>query len=800
MVNKITVVLLMLIMVPAFAFAGSYSISVTSGSASGSVGPPPLSGYATATKIFTATAAANYTLSSVTRNGVNVTNNTAYVNGTGPWTVTAPLSNTSQTFYVNFKQVVQLTPTLTAVLPSGITIPVNTPTLLSGANSTIANLQTGTQATFTFSGAGLAFSPASGQVTTPAGITTNVTATASGTFTATLTLTAPGATPSSANVLITVQPPGVAASAFCLNCHTGWDEANKYAVSGHAASTSGPSCQSCHNPGLALQHPGYSTSDTTANPGLFYSCVTCHFPGSTIVSSWPPNGLTFHNAYTGTNQCVNCHNPHNPGIVTGISGFPHFSTYSTAQFVTTHISCNNCHVSAVDNSFNIFPANTEWATSGHGNPLSPAYIGPGPYTEANLEAADYKLLGTPLPATPATTVKNDCVRCHTTTGFINYVTPTNPLDTQTAFQDIHAWGAPGDRTREMVACNACHSPTPFSADFSRRTVGIIEPNFGTTVVQAWYNYSSAATKKIIRSKQFANQSGNEFTDSNICIACHSGKTAGNLIKQTTASPTTCASQTVLPSIVCRLGNGTVSTGLTHAFWSNVDFIDPHGTSAANIMIPDNLRAGYEYRPNSATTTNHSDIGTDSTQGPCVACHMSAPKKHVFSPISSASNGTITAITTTLCSTCHGAGGGAFTINSPADLETRRVGYQAALTVITTQLAAKGVFFNPALPPYFFTTSNTALQNNSTRVTDWNTPAPLLQGANLMGAAFNLRLLQSDAGWVHNGTTSKRLLYDTIDYLDDGNPTNNTVSVAIQNLAGIDQTTKNNATAYIGTRP
>jgi hypothetical protein len=154
----------------------------------------------------------------------------------------------------------------------------------------------------------------------------------------------------------------------------------------------------------------------------------------------------------------------------------------------------------------------------------------------------------------------------------------------------------------------------------------------------------------------------------------------------------------------------------------------------------------------------------------------------------------------LCSSCHSSGPG-FTINSAADLETKREGYQAALTVITTQLAARGIYFNPTLPPYFFTTSNTALQNNSTQVTNWNAAAIFGgQGANLMGAAFNLRLLSTDAGWVHNGTTSKRLLYDTIDYLDDGNPNNNTVAVTIQNLAGLDQTSKNNATSYLIPRP
>jgi hypothetical protein len=141
--------------------------------------------------------------------------------------------------------------------------------------------------------------------------------------------------------------------------------------------------------------------------------------------------------------------------------------------------------------------------------------------------------------------------------------------------------------------------------------------------------------------------------------------------------------------------------------------------------------------------------------------------------------------------------------SPTDagfLETKKEGYQAALTVITAQLAAKGVYFNATNPPYFFTTAVTTLQGPSTRVTNWNAPAPLSQGANLMGAAFNLRLMQSDGGWVHNPTSTKRLLYDTIDYLDDGNPANNTVATTIQNLAGVDQTVKNKATAYLVPRP
>jgi hypothetical protein len=154
----------------------------------------------------------------------------------------------------------------------------------------------------------------------------------------------------------------------------------------------------------------------------------------------------------------------------------------------------------------------------------------------------------------------------------------------------------------------------------------------------------------------------------------------------------------------------------------------------------------------------------------------------------------------VCNTCHGIS--AFAISGPAALDAKKQGYLAALTIITSQLAAKGVYYNATLPPYFFTTNNPALQTGSTQVKNWNILDANSHGANLMGAAFNLRMLQTDAGWVHNGTTAKRLLYDTIDYLDDGQQ-NNSVAATIANLYGagtINATTESNALTYIGTRP
>jgi hypothetical protein len=343
----------MLIMAPAFAFAGSYSIAVTSGSTTGSVGPAPLSGYASATKTFTAAPATNYALSTVTRNGVDVTANTTYVNGT---TITIPLSSASQTFYVGFAKAVQVTPTLSAVLPSAITIPAGTATALSGGNSIISNLNSGTQATFTFSGASLTFSTTSGNVTNPINITTNVTAAAAGTYTGTLTLTAPNATPSSANVTITVQPAGVGASNACLACHTGWQQATDYAGSVHANS-SYSTCQACHNNSGTENHPfdvntqtvsstNFVTTGSVANvaTGAVY-CTLCH-NGSYPIPH--PTGA----------PCAGCHTPSGTGdahalqpssvVIDGTCSACHVgSTPSPALVTATNSDCVGCHNVAI---------------------------------------------------------------------------------------------------------------------------------------------------------------------------------------------------------------------------------------------------------------------------------------------------------------------------------------------------------------------------------------------------------------------------------------------------------------------
>ncbi|MBU5614571.1 PKD domain-containing protein [Geomonas azotofigens] len=545
---------------------------------------------------------------------------------------------------------------------------------------------------------------------------------------------------------------GSGASA-CQVCHqgatdplTGGNIFADYGATKHAKSPGGAACVSCHAPTATSVHPNAQPM-LTATADINPKCLNCH-----PVHPWPSEGI-----------CTNCHNGHR---LKAVLPAPHLANFTTAQYVTPNLQCQNCHYqldSQGARTFVVLQEHRDWAKGPKGN-----------YRAAAATSFDFKTLGTPAPATPATTVQKDCVRCHTTTGFNNYV--------NSAFTAIAPFGIPGDapdgdRTREMIGCSACHAPTPFDAAFSRNIVGIANYATYTYDVTSWSSYSSAATRKIVRSKLYKTLPADDLGDSNTCVVCHAGKGAGQLIKQVVPGfrgGAACASD---PSIVCRLGNGVVAAGMVNTFWGNVEFIDPHGGLAANFMYPGTLAQGYEFRVGTTvSTTYHVNIGMTNWQGPCVGCHMTSAAKHSFRAISSASNGVISAVTSTACSSTYCHGGSAFLMSATA-LWTKRAGYEAALSLIASQLAAKGVHYNRAKAPYFFSTAVAADQSDATRLTNWNR-STTFQGADMMGAAFNLRLLDSGSGWVHNGSYTRRLLYDTIDYLDDGLQNNSVESTAL----------------------
>jgi hypothetical protein len=481
----------------------------------------------------------------------------------------------------------------------------------------------------------------------------------------------------------------------------------------------------------------------TAGPDLSAKCLQCH-----KLHSWP------------SAVCTQCHNSHDMKKVA--LSFPHFATFSTAQYVTAKVSCNNCHTTLDENeeaTFQIYSANVQWARTGKGNARSASYV-----------ARDFKLLGTRTPAA-ANMGGNDCVRCHTTTGYINYVS--------SGFSDISPVAQSAeqpDHTREMIACSACHEPTPFRSydyyDWDSDTIVPAYQRRDVPQVKFFYNFSAAGVARIAyKGPDTASSAG----VSNNCIVCHSGTMAGWTIKK-----------------------------LPQAFLNNTPFIDPHGKGAAGLLyqITGYLynHAGRNYEAPSYAT--HRGIGA-SVDGPCVGCHMSTATPHLFSPVAS-QGGTITAITAfeEVCWACHQNSG---VVITPDIMTQRKQAMASSLKALSAELAVAGVYFDPAVSPYYFKVKDKAQHLPANYYTNWSAlyvKTPTTAPADLMGAAFNLKLLWGDPGaYAHNDIYAKRLIYDSLDFLDN-RKMDSSVYSTVQGLAVNEDFTaddKVRALQYIGTR-
>jgi hypothetical protein len=123
---------------------------------------------------------------------------------------------------------------------------------------------------------------------------------------------------------------------------------------------------------------------------------------------------------------------------------------------------------------------------------------------------------------------------------------------------------------------------------------------------------------------------------------------------------------------------------------------------------------------------------------------------------------------------------------------------AGLAILDNALKARGYFFGETHPYFFMTADNTASAN---AVKNWTKRYDGSAGDNTigklnMGAAFNYNLFAHDPGFfAHNNLYAKRLIYDSIDWLDD-NTQNNSVQTYITTTFPVGQT-RTDALAYFG---
>lgn len=213
--------------------------------------------------------------------------------------------------------------------------------------------------------------------------------------------------------------------------------------------------------------------------------------------------------------------------------------------------------------------------------------------------------------------------------------------------------------------------------------------------------------------------------SNVCMACHSGRESGQSIKDSTDD------------------------------FTDKGFVNSHYLAAGGVLY---RTAGYEFDGMTYENTSyfiHDHIGTalameTGANGPCAGCHMRTDEGHLLLPVKKDAGGHITEITAygQTCSRCHGYEEGLL-----EDLNELEEGFGAALEALRTALEGKGFVFLGGYP-YF---SNT----------DWTTVEDPT-GKDNMGAAFNFNFLLHEPGaYVHNLQYTRKLIYDSIDFLDDG---------------------------------
>jgi hypothetical protein len=393
--------------------------------------------------------------------------------------------------------------------------------------------------------------------------------------------------------------------------------------------------------------------------------------------------------------------------------------------------CTDCH-----NPHKDIKIHREWAKSAHADFLSGAWA----HYNWTCDITNCGAFGD----------RGSCQRCHTTTGYAAYA---NALETgNTALAEGIRTGTSPQVTfsatfkPEMLKCNGCHKDNKGTL----RNPGAITAN---------YDFISGANTFAKASHTYP-----DVSFSNVCMACHTGRESGKTIKNLNTG---------------QAGTSTVDFG-------NRSFINSHYLTAGGTVF---TATGYEFDGRTyenLAAYKHDKIGTAAahgtgTRGPCIGCHMSRPNgngDHLFLPVSHDAAGNITGIASEVCMECHGP--------SPTVIlelvKAQKAQYTEALEALKAQLAVRGYNWTSGYP-YFANTNWLTQSGPAPFPTPDTDPSGATSGKHNLGSAFNFNLLEHDpGGYVHNRIYVKRLIYDSIDWLDD-NSMNYTVGATLNDPSG-----------------
>lgn len=341
--------------------------------------------------------------------------------------------------------------------------------------------------------------------------------------------------------------------------------------------------------------------------------------------------------------------------------------------------------------------------------------------------------------------RGQCQECHTATGFKAWADASRNGGTydftQNDFSYMKDWkkatGVIGDVTttgaatvpsyqQELLYCWACHTDS----------VGGLR-NPGAVVLKAYANGADN-----VGTTTYATLP--DIGSSNLCAKCHGGRN-NNDTYRTTAVASRSATRFA--------GHHAVTGGTVFAKEVKIgfEFTDANGDPL-------------DYAP--VAYFAHDKIGlTDgNTAGPCVSCHMGSGKNHTWEALGTQTiaEATVNVINNqAVCDTCHFPGGEyQMTYNI---LEEQKEGFDAAVALLNAYVANTAPFTN---------FKGAAISNAMVRVDS-------AEGLNLYGAVQNALYLKNDdpCAYVHNRIYAQRIVFDSINYLKNGNNTATTLDLS-----------------------
>jgi hypothetical protein len=506
----------------------------------------------------------------------------------------------------------------------------------------------------------------------------------------------------------------LAVSESCIGCH---DTAISKVTGSAITEEWRASFHNTETPGKKVPGAGASCRDChEPEAGHPNSCTGCH-GGRTPSTSGDRHDVVL-NPDT-EQKCLRCHS-------SKTLGSPHFNNYTAvthdAQFVDLQNQgkCRNCHN---PHKVNVLQEARDWAKSAHGDVKGKAW------SEEDFKA------------------NKSCLRCHTAKGFIDYASSSFALATE-PLAASESYG--------VLGCNACHTSYNFKQSVRQ-------------VPQHTAPYNGGLSPKTFPS----------VGQSNLCIPCHAGRESGDsvmAIKDFT-------------NVSFKNAHYLPAAGLMYMTVGYKNFTSASaviGTStygkslSPDTSVPDGISGGVGSTHRKLGTPamngdNHNTAffipGNLDSNGPCVICHIngynnskvSRPSSHTLAISGDAFN--------QVCVNCHDSEGG---IGLTADnfqkifIEPQAEVFENALHLAITLLNTKyNIKYDPNSYPYFYDLAKDP--TGKTAVKDWTRGTKNQKlGQKVMGACFNINILTKDpAAYVHARTYTRRLIYDTIDFLDDG---------------------------------